>query len=155
MGKSIVSGFVLQGVLDDFKMYGRPLSHDEISVIYQASNPAPTTVDDNYVTAAGQTLNIAAPGVLANDISSSGNFGSALQNQPANGSVSMSVDGSFVYTPSADFIGSDSFTYTATNEGYTSVGTVKVTVGDMTVPVDSNNDGIYKLPTQVRSMVGR
>ncbi|MCH2208962.1 MAG: C25 family cysteine peptidase, partial [Lentisphaerales bacterium] len=147
MGKSIVSGFVpYNGVLDDFKVYGRSLSHNEIGAIYQASNPAPTTVDDNYVTVAGQALPIAAPGVLVNDTTSTGSLSTSLQYQPVNGSVSMSADGAFVYTPSADFIGSDSFTYTATNEeGYTSVGSVKVIVGDMTVPVDSNNDGTYEI----------
>ncbi|MFK7876369.1 MAG: Ig-like domain-containing protein, partial [Paracoccaceae bacterium] len=46
----------------------------------------------------------------------------------ANGSVTL-VEGAFVYTPVADFFGSDSFTYTATDgSGASDTGTVSVTV---------------------------
>ena len=39
---------------------------------------------------------------------------------PANGTLSFNPDGSFVYTPNANFYGTDSFTYVATNGTYNS-----------------------------------
>ena len=52
---------------------------------------------------------------------------------PANGSVSIAPDGSFTYTPAADFSGTDSFSYQVTDaSGASRVGTVTVIVA----PVD-------------------
>ena len=50
---------------------------------------------------------------------------------PANGTVALSANGSFVYTPNAGFAGSDSFTYTANDVDTTrssNVATVSITV---------------------------
>ena len=53
----------------------------------------------------------------------------ALRNDPINGSASVNADGSFVYTPSANFNGTDSFGYTATDiEGNVANGKVTVEV---------------------------
>ncbi len=44
-----------------------------------------------------------------------------VPDQPANGTVTVNSDGSFVYTPDPGFVGRDSFSYTLTdNLGYTS-----------------------------------
>ena len=48
--------------------------------------------------------------------------------QGANGGVSSMGNGTLMYSPSANFSGSDSFTYTVTSGGVTEVGTVNVTV---------------------------
>ena len=73
---------------------------------------------------------MAAPGVLANDSDSTK---AALQvsasTQPSHGSVSVAPDGSFVYTPAANYTGSDSFTYTDSDgSGATATGTVTLAV---------------------------
>ena len=39
----------------------------------------------------------------------------ALAQPPAEGSVSVNLDGSFIYTPTLSFIGDDTFTYVATD----------------------------------------
>ena len=59
---------------------------------------------------------------------------------PGNGGVTLNPDGSFVYTPAANFNGTDSFTYRA-NDGLADSGTVTVTltvnpVNDAPVGVD-------------------
>ncbi|MEQ1651594.1 MAG: tandem-95 repeat protein, partial [Hyphomicrobium sp.] len=48
--------------------------------------------------------------------------------QPANGSVTFTAAGSMTYTPSANFSGTDTFTYTVTSGGVTETATVTVTV---------------------------
>jgi VCBS repeat-containing protein len=53
----------------------------------------------------------------------------AVGSAPANGSVTVNADGSYVYTPKANYAGSDSFTVTASDgKGGTATQAVKVTV---------------------------
>ena len=77
----------------------------------------------------GQALTIAAPGLLANDTDPNGDAITAFQFfQPANGTVSLTQDGSFTYTPNAGFIGTDSFNYAITDGVLTGQGTVTINV---------------------------
>jgi RHS repeat-associated protein len=90
--------------------------------------------DLEFVTATNTTLTIlnTADGVLANDFDGEGSSLSATKiADPANGSVTLSSDGTFTYIPNTGFVGVDTFTYT-TSDGTNSsaVGTVQVTVGD-------------------------
>lgn len=76
------------------------------------SGPAgPVAVDDTYSTPAGTTLNVHAPGILANDTGVTSTEGSGIQAVPAHGLIAVAADGSFSYTPTARFIGTDSFSY--------------------------------------------
>ena len=53
----------------------------------------------------------------------------AVGSAPANGSVTVNADGSYVYTPKANYAGSDSFTVTASDgKGGTATQAVKITV---------------------------
>lgn len=90
----------------------------------------PTTVNDAYSTAFQTPLNIAAPGLLANDNSNGGGVMTAsLDTNPASGSLILSADGGFSYTPNAGFSGTDSFTYHAVNpNGPGNIATVTITV---------------------------
>ena len=72
--------------------------------------------------------------VLAND-NFAGNTSLIGVNQPANGQVVFSVDGSVTYTPDADFFGTDTFEYTVETES----GTFET--GTIEVDVLSQNDG--------------
>ena len=48
---------------------------------------------------------------------------------PANGTVTLASDGSFTYTPAANFHGTDSFTYTASDgRALSNAATVTITV---------------------------
>ena len=93
-------------------------------------NDAPVAADDAYSVDEDAVLNVAAPGVLANDTDVDGDALSAvLVAGPSNGVLALNADGSFVYTPNADFNGSDSFTYVA-NDGVddSNIATVTITV---------------------------
>src|SRR5436190_2980692 len=77
-------------------------------------NDAPVALDDGYTTPEDTTLNVAASGVLANDSDLDGDALSALLvTSPAHGTLTLNTDGSFSYTPAANFNGIDSFTYKA------------------------------------------
>ena len=70
---------------------------------------APTAVNDAYTTAANTALTVpAATGVLANDTPGTPAATITANTQPAHGSVMLNTaDGSFVYTPTAGYTGTD------------------------------------------------
>jgi autotransporter-associated beta strand protein len=80
---------------------------------------APVAVDDAYTVVQGNGITIAAPGVLANDTDPLGNALTVAAPRPASGpthgSLSLQGDGSFTYTPTAGYSGTDAFTYIATD----------------------------------------
>jgi sugar lactone lactonase YvrE len=83
--------------------------------LYSASGStdnAPVAADDIYATNEDQPLNMGAPGVLSND-TDEGPLTAALISDVANGSLTFNTDGSFIYSPSPDYYGQDSFTYIA------------------------------------------
>jgi hypothetical protein len=89
----------------------------------------PVAVDDRYTTPAGQTLTIAAPGVLANDVNPQpGPMTAVLAAGPAHGALALSANGAFAYTPQAGYVGEDRFTYRAGNGQLSDVATVTITV---------------------------
>ncbi|MDT8381828.1 MAG: C25 family cysteine peptidase, partial [Brevefilum sp.] len=87
-------------------------------------------VDDAYSTTQDTPLTQAAPGVLSNDIySGEGSLSAVLVNNPTNGGVTLNANGSFTYTPSSGFTGTDSFTYYASDGALDSnIATVTITV---------------------------
>jgi VCBS repeat-containing protein len=94
-------------------------------------NQPPTASPDQYTTAIGATLSVsAALGVLANDSDpDSATLTATAVDQPANGTLALSADGSFTYTPNAGFSGQDTFTYQAGDGTDTSApATVTITV---------------------------
>src|SRR5207249_1449879 len=102
---------------------------------------APVALNDSYTTAEDTTLNVAAPGVLANDSDVDGDSLSAvLVSQPTHGSLTLNSNGSFSYTPSANYNGTDSFTYKA-NDGQADSGIatpkiITTAVNDAPVAID-------------------
>ena len=74
-------------------------------------------------------LTIAAPGVLANDsdVVEGSDLNVSAYTQPGHGSVTLAADGSFIYTPEANYNGVDSFYYTV-NDGTDDGNTVKVSI---------------------------
>src|SRR5439155_22087090 len=77
----------------------------------------PAANNDAYTTNEDSALTVAAPGVLSNDSAANGaSITAVLVSGPAHGTVTLSADGSFTYTPAANYNGSDSFTYKA-NDG--------------------------------------
>jgi Ca2+-binding RTX toxin-like protein len=74
--------------------------------------PAVAAAADGYRALQETQLTVQAPGVLANDTRGSA---AQLVNGPAHGTLVLSGDGSFTYTGAEDFIGTDSFSYTASD----------------------------------------
>jgi VCBS repeat-containing protein len=112
-----------------------------ITVGTPTNNP-PTANNDAYNATVSTTLNVtAANGVLKNDTDPENNALTAtLVASPGHGSVALNSDGSFVYTPTSGFIGTDTFTYKASDgTNQSNVATVTITVANNQPPT-ANND---------------
>jgi VCBS repeat-containing protein len=101
-----------------------------VTITITAANDGPTVADDAYTTAEDTALTMATPGVLGNDSDPDGDPLSALLvSGPGHGALALNADGSFTYSPAADFTGSDSFTYRASDGSLASdPATVTLTV---------------------------
>jgi hypothetical protein len=123
-----------------------------ITVLVEASagNRAPVAANDSFSTAQNTTLNVAAPGVLANDSDPEGNaITAALVSGPARGTLTLNADGSFIYTPASGFTGSDSFTYQASDGSLASnMATVSLTVTAAEAEVVTITMAEYKAKTK-------
>jgi VCBS repeat-containing protein len=107
-----------------------------------ANAAAPVAADDSYSTSPNTPLNVPAPGVLANDSDADGNALTAtLTNNAAHGTVVLSPNGSFTYTPSRDFSGTDTFKYRARDSTgqQSNTATVTITVLANVPPVAAND----------------
>jgi len=95
-----------------------------------ASAQSVYAVGDQYDVNFNTSLNVAAPGVLINDIAANGkSFKSLVVTGPAYGTLKLKADGSFVYVPEKGFTGIDSFTYDDVQGSTTSnVATVTIDV---------------------------
>jgi VCBS repeat-containing protein len=81
-------------------------------------NAPPVAQDDSYAVDEDTVLLVPGPGVSGNDADAEGAaLAVALVAGPAHGTLALNPDGSFSYTPDADFNGSDSFTYRANDGG--------------------------------------
>lgn len=102
---------------------------DGNDVIYETCNTAPVGSDDSYSTSEDTALNVAKPGVLVNDTDANAGdtLTAALVSGPSHGTLTLNSDGSFGYTPAANFNGADSFTYKA-NDGAADSNTATVSI---------------------------
>lgn len=91
---------------------------------------APVAQNDAYTTTTGVALQVAAPGVLANDTDASGSSFWAEPAAPAvsHGTLDLNTDGSFFYVPTPGYSGTDTFGYTAYNGRTSNVATVTITI---------------------------
>jgi hypothetical protein len=99
-------------------------------LVYQLlpPNTAPVGVDDTYETVQNMALEVPAPGILANDSDAEGDALTAVKaTDPAHGTLAFAEDGSFTYTPTADYVGEDTFTYTV-NDGRADSASTTVTI---------------------------
>ncbi len=102
-----------------------------VTISVNAVNDAPVAVNDAYSVDEDGKLTIDAPGVLSNDsdVDDANLAVKPVVSGPAHGQLTLNADGSFVYTPEADFNGTDSFSYKASDGKLDSgVATVNITV---------------------------
>jgi hypothetical protein len=97
------------------------------------ANAAPVAKNDTYSVESGETLTIAAPGVLGNDTDvEDGKPGTAVKKtDPSNGTLTLNANGSFTYKHSGTGGNEDSFTYQAEDSGgkLSNVATVTIKIG--------------------------
>ena len=107
-----------------------------VNITVNPVNDPPQAVNDSYTTNEDVALNIALPGVLVNDNDPDGNPITAIKvGDPTNGMLTLNSNGSFDYTPAANYNGPDSFTYKASDGAADSnVATVNITVNPVNDP---------------------
>ncbi|MEZ4868830.1 MAG: Ig-like domain-containing protein [Caldilineaceae bacterium] len=125
-----------------------------VTVVIGGINDAPVAVDDGYATDEDTVLNVPVPGVLSNDSDVDGDtLTSVVVDSPANGSVSLNADGSFSYTPDANFSGNDSFAYQLSDgQANSNIATVTIivnAVNDAPVAVDDSYSTNEDVPLNV------
>jgi VCBS repeat-containing protein len=105
-------------------------SYEDVEITITGTNDAPVAGNDAYSTDEDTALIVAANGMLGNDTDAEGNLLTAvLETGPAHGSLTLNTDGSFTYTPDANYNGTDSFTYRASDGAANSnIATVSLTV---------------------------
>jgi PKD repeat protein len=115
--------------------------------IAEAPNTAPVAVDDAYATDEDVILSVTAPGVLGNDSDVDGDpLAASLVAGVSNGTLTLQADGSFTYTPDADFYGEDLFTYEACDTGTPPLcdsASVAITVNAVNDPPVADPNGPY------------
>jgi hypothetical protein len=126
-----------------------------VRVLVSPVNDSPVAHNDAYRVRQNQAIQLAASGgVLANDEDVDGDhLDAALVSGPEHGDVQFQADGSFLYTPDADYLGFDSFTYEAIDPLLESgVATVEIEVTPKPVSirlqsVDSSGAAITEVAT--------
>src|SRR5213078_3452026 len=91
-------------------------------------NLAPVANNDAYGLNKNSAVTVNASGVLSNDSDPDADTLSAiLVSGPGHGTLTLSTNGSFLYTPASNYFGSDTFTY-RNSDGTTNSGTATVTL---------------------------
>ncbi|MDA0977632.1 MAG: Ig-like domain-containing protein, partial [Proteobacteria bacterium] len=127
--------FVYQ-VTDEFGA----VSSARVTLNVGATNEPPVANPDQFTIS---NSGVVTGNLLANDLDQEGEpITASLATPPANGTVSVSVDGSFTYAPEPDFTGTDTFTYEVSDSGgRTSEGTVTVEVLGQNEPPVATSPG--------------
>lgn len=114
-----------------------------VTITVNPMNDPPVAANDAYSVLINNTLNVSAPGVLANDTDvDSSTLTAVLISGPAHGTLTLNANGSFIYTPSPNFNGTDTFTYRA-NDGISdgNVATVTIAVSPDLIFADGFESG--------------
>ena len=111
-------------------MVGASVSNVQVEYQLTGENSVPVAANDVYSTSRNTTLTITVPGVLGNDTDPEGaTLTAQLVSNPSHGALTLNTNGSFTYTPTTGYVGSDSFTYVANDGTYNgNVATVTITV---------------------------
>ncbi len=127
-----------------------------VTITVNEANDAPVAANDTFEIDEDEPLDLSAAELLANDVAGPANESAQTltitgvsQTSTQGGSVSL-VDGRVVYTPQENFSGTDTFTYTISDNGTTaglaaplsSTATVTVIVADKNDPPITGGDSL-------------
>jgi hypothetical protein len=95
-----------------------------------AQNKPPVANNDSFSVNANTVLNVPSPGVLTNDTDQDGDpLTAVLVAGVSHGTLQLAGDGSFNYTPTSNFSGTDAFTYAANDgQALSAIATVTIAV---------------------------
>ncbi|QDG53115.1 tandem-95 repeat protein [Persicimonas caeni] len=111
-----------------------------VSLTVNAVNDAPVATDDADTTVEDTAVTV---DVLANDSDVEGDTLSvAIDTQPSHGSVTVNGDETITYTPDADYVGADSFTYTVSDATLSDTATVAIDVTTANDAPTATNDAV-------------
>ncbi|MGB5676410.1 MAG: DUF2341 domain-containing protein, partial [Gammaproteobacteria bacterium] len=123
------SDYDFDGFIDEVQISNTDRSADWIAAQYQAMNNA---IGNEFVSFGGEQVAPATAGVLTNDADLDGDLLTVNTTPIAdvtNGTLVLKADGTFTYTPDANFNGTDSFTYEVSDgKGTTAQASVTITV---------------------------
>ena len=113
-----------------------------VTITVNQVNDPPVANDDYYTTNEDTTLNIAAPGVLANDTDIDGDTLTAtLISDVTHGTLNLNSNGGFSYTPDSNYFGTDTFSYQAYDgNSYSNTAIVTITIYSVNDPPVANDD---------------
>ena len=101
----------------------------------------PNAVNNDYSLQEDTPYVVSAPGVLGNDNDPDGDpLTAAWQSGPSHGDLLLNADGSFVYTPTLNYTGSDSFTYLASDGALNDAAAVSLNINAVNDPPVANPD---------------
>ncbi|MCH8046201.1 MAG: tandem-95 repeat protein, partial [Planctomycetes bacterium] len=109
-----------------------------VSITVSGTDDSPIAMDDQYIVPIGEQLVVERmTGVLQNDRDLDGDpLVARIVSEPANGVVTLNLDGSFTYVANDRFVGIDRFSYVAADgNGESDPSTVFVQVGDLLVDI--------------------
>jgi hypothetical protein len=111
-----ITGFTGASPAGTLELTGTVTSNNDGAACKSADSPfnLPTANDDTYSATSNTTLNVAASGVLVNDVGTG--LTAILDVGPSNGSLTLNANGSFSYTPTLGFSGTDTYTYFAQDQ---------------------------------------
>jgi VCBS repeat-containing protein len=125
-----------------------------ITVGTTPDNAEPKALNDTYDVDQGSVVTIAAPGVMSNDSDPENDpltaeLMSGAEHGVLNGTLTFNADGSFQYTPNAEFTGVDDFDYlVADGHGGSDTATVTINVNEV-IPVNHDpvaGDDVFTVP---------
>ncbi|HWA12200.1 MAG TPA: Ig-like domain-containing protein, partial [Burkholderiales bacterium] len=135
-----------QNVVDTFQYTIRDqaghTSTATVSITVLGANDAPVAQDDAYALDEDSALTVGGPGVLGNDSDVDQDaLAAVLYEGPAHGMVALNADGSFTYTPDANYNGTDSFQYRTTDGSAPSgIATVTLTIQPVADAPEARDD---------------
>ncbi len=125
-----VSNLNLSGPITNRAQFSGSLQTGSSSVSHTVLNVSPLAADDTYSTTEDTRLTIISPtGVLSNDGDLNGDrLTATVQSDVSSGTLDLQLDGSFVYTPQAQFNGQDYFSYQVSDGVLSDTALVTITI---------------------------